>query len=322
MHRALTLAAHGAPDAMPNPMVGAVIVCDGKIIGEGFHRRCGEPHAEVNAIRSVRNPQLLKRSTIYVTLEPCSHYGKTPPCAKLIIEKKIPRVVVGCYDTFPSVSGRGIEMLRSAGVEVTIGILEKECLKLNERFITAHSRQMPWIELKWAQSADKFIGTFNEQGHPQALTISTPLTQTLAHAERSRAEAIIIGGGTLIADNPRLDLRLWPGKSPRPVIITSHNIPDNYHLKGREDLLIYHTNTPLTDIMKNLYNEHKITSVLVEGGAKLLKSFINANLYDEIRIETSPQIIDKGVSAPNLPNGLHSVSEEIVCGHKIERLRR
>ncbi|MDE6556831.1 MAG: bifunctional diaminohydroxyphosphoribosylaminopyrimidine deaminase/5-amino-6-(5-phosphoribosylamino)uracil reductase RibD, partial [Duncaniella sp.] len=184
MQRALELAKNGALDASPNPMVGAVIVdAGGKIIGEGWHRRCGEGHAEVNAIASVADESLLKDSTIYVTLEPCSHYGKTPPCADLIISKGIPRVVVGCLDPFPEVSGRGIARLREAGIEVVTGVLEEECRKLNEKFITAHTLQRPFITLKWAESADGYLDA----------RISTPFTRMLAHKLRATSDAILVG---------------------------------------------------------------------------------------------------------------------------------
>ena len=210
MRRALELARHGELDASPNPMVGAVIVApDGRIIGEGWHRRHGEGHAEVNAVASVADPSMLRDATMYVTLEPCSHYGKTPPCASLIIEKGIPRVVVGCLDPFEKVSGRGVNMLREAGVEVVTGCMEAECVALNRKFMTAHRLRRPYITLKWAESADGYI-----DGH-----ISTPVTSMLVHKLRATHDAILVGSGTVLADRPRLDTRYFVGRSPLRVIL-------------------------------------------------------------------------------------------------------
>ena len=214
MSRALQLARQGAGHTSPNPMVGAVVVCDGMIVGEGFHRQCGQAHAEVNAIASVNDQSVLHESTIYVTLEPCSHYGKTPPCANLLIEKGVKRVVVGCLDPFEKVSGRGVEMLREAGINVTVGVLENECKALNERFFTAHTTKRPWVMLKWAQSRDGFMA--NEDG---AVRFSTALTQRLMHSERSRVDAILVGARTVAVDNPSLTTRHWSGNSPLRVVI-------------------------------------------------------------------------------------------------------
>lgn len=322
MRRALELARHGEFDAAPNPMVGAVIVCDGRIIGEGFHRRCGEPHAEVNAVRSVRRPELLSRSTIYVTLEPCSHYGKTPPCAGLLIDKGIPRVVVGCRDPFPRVAGRGIQMLRDAGRKVVVGVLEEECRALNERFITAHTLRRPWIELKWAETADGFIGSHDSEGRPAPVAVSNPLTAVLAHAERSKAQAIMVGRGTVEADNPRLDLRLWPGTSPRPVVMTSRPLPEGSHLAAREDVLVFSSLTPLPEILGKLYADHGITSLLVEGGTRVIDSFLDAGLWDELRVERSPEILGGGVKAPQIPADADVVARGTVRGNSVERYRR
>lgn len=220
MARCIQLARNGFYGAAPNPMVGAVIVHEGKIIGEGYHIRCGEAHAEVNAICSVYNPELLKDSTIYVSLEPCSHYGKTPPCADLIIEKGIPRVVVGCTDPFARVFGRGIRKLRDAGIEVTVGVLEKECLALNRRFIRFHLHHRPYITLKWAESADGYMDrprTDFRTEKPYAF--STPYTQMLVHGLRAGQQAILVGRQTALADDPSLTNRLWPGRSPLRLVI-------------------------------------------------------------------------------------------------------
>ena len=207
MRRCLQLARCGEAGAAPNPMVGAVVVCDGRIIGEGYHSKCGEAHAEVNAIASVKEPELLSRSTIYVSLEPCAHYGKTPPCAQLIIEKHIPTVVVGCRDPFARVDGRGITMLHEAGIEVREGVLEQECLWLNRRFITFHTKHRPYITLKWAQSEDGYIDRLRTSDQEPAARLSTPTTQALVHRLRSLHQAILVGRRTWELDHPQLDVR-------------------------------------------------------------------------------------------------------------------
>ena len=200
MLRCIQLAQNGLCNTAPNPMVGAVIVCDGKIIGEGYHVRCGEAHAEVNAIRSVKDTSLLKRSTIYVSLEPCSHYGKTPPCADLIIEKQIPRIVIGCRDPFSKVAGRGIQKLKDAGREVIVGVLETECRQLIRRFITFHTLRRPYITLKWAESSDRYIDYSRTDGKP--VILSSPLTSMLVHKKRAEHSAILVGTRTAELDNP------------------------------------------------------------------------------------------------------------------------
>lgn len=281
MRRALQLARLGEGLVSPNPMVGAVIVAaDGRIIGEGYHHQYGGPHAEVCAVRSVADADrhLLKDSTIYVTLEPCSHYGKTPPCSKLIIDTGIPRVVVGSADPFPAVSGRGIRMLREAGVEVVEDVLRDECDALNVRFLTAHRKGRPWIQLKWAQSADGFMAGIGDDGKPYPVKFSTPISSVWMHRRRSMVDAIMVGRNTLEIDRPRLDCRLWPGKAPRRV-------------EPRHDLETQ---------MRELYAEG-ITSLMVEGGPTLLQSFLDLNLYDDIRVEVSPKILGKGLSSPSIP---------------------
>ena len=212
MQRCIELAGNGLCNVSPNPMVGAVIVCDERIIGEGYHIRCGEAHAEVNAIRSVKDESLLERSTIYVSLEPCSHYGKTPPCADLIIEKKIPRIVIGCQDPFSKVAGRGIQKLRDAGREVIVGVLEAECRQLIRKFITFHTFHRPYITLKWAESQDGFIDLNRTAGNP--VKLSTPLTSMIVHKKRSESDAIMVGTRTALLDNPSLTVRNWYGKNP------------------------------------------------------------------------------------------------------------
>lgn len=297
MRRALQLARCGEARTATNPMVGAVIVAAGRIIGEGFHRRCGGPHAEVNAVRSVREEDLplLREATIYVTLEPCSHYGKTPPCAELLIEKKIPRIVVGSLDPFPKVAGRGVEMLRKAGREVIVGVLEKECRELNHRFMKAHESGRPYIQLKWAQSADGFIAA-SPGGERQVF--SNPLGMLLMHRERARAGAIMVGANTIIADNPRLDCRLWPGENPLKVSRESERIPaDSNFMQGEH--IFRHRGEPLDLFLRKLYADHQILSIMVEGGKTVLEEFISNDLYDEIRVEISPKIQNNGIKAPD-----------------------
>ncbi len=304
MRRAIELARHGIGNTSPNPMVGAVIVHDEKIIGEGYHRLCGEAHAEVNAIAAVKDRELLKRSTIYVTLEPCSHYGKTPPCSKLIIDVGIPRVVVGSLDPFAKVSGRGVKMLQEAGIEVTVGVLEQECRQINPVFMTAHSKHRPYISLKWAQSSDGFIDrTRNADEEPAKL--STPLTFTMSHRLRTLNDAIMVGCGTVIADNPSLTPRRWKGKTPTRIIAANpKNIPPECRLltDGNETIILDTSET--TDLrkqMENLYSSRGITSVLVEGGSKLLQSFIDQGLWDMAKVEISPRRLTDGIKAPALP---------------------
>lgn len=280
MRRALQLARLGEGLVSPNPMVGAVIVAaDGRIIGEGYHHRYGGPHAEVCAVRSVKEADrhLLSDSTIYVTLEPCSHYGKTPPCSRLIIDTGIPRVVVGSADPFPEVSGRGIRMLREAGVEVVVDVLREECDALNVRFLTAHRLGRPWIQLKWAQSADGFMAGLDKDGKPYPVKFSTPVSSVWMHRRRSMVDAIMVGRNTLEIDRPRLDCRLWPGRSPRRVA-------------PRHDLELQ---------MRELYRDG-VTSLMVEGGPTLLQSFIDLGLYDDVRIETSEKKLEIGLPAPKI----------------------
>lgn len=321
MRRALQLARLGRGSVHTNPMVGAVIVHNGRIIGEGFHRRYGEGHAEVNAVASVSaaDAALLRESTIYVTLEPCSHYGKTPPCSKLIIDKGIRRIVVGSLDPFPEVSGRGIRMLREAGREVVTGVLEKECLELNRQFMTAHTRKRPYILLKWAQSAHGFIDrlrTADEQ--PQQF--STPLTAALVHQLRSEYNAIMVGSATVRLDNPSLTVRLWHGNNPLRVVLSRDgNLGDCRLLNDGMRTVVFtaapaanfpestnvipleHPEEPLPEIVGKLYSQMKINSLMVEGGSRLLTEFLKAGLWDEIRIEQSPVRLKEGIPAPSVP---------------------
>lgn len=297
MRRAIQLARHGLGTTSPNPMVGAVIALpDGRIIGEGWHRRCGEGHAEVNAVASVANRDMLREATIYVTLEPCSHYGRTPPCSKLIIDCGIPRVVVGTLDPAPWVAGRGVATLREAGREVTVGILEEECRALNPVFMTAHSLGRPWVTLKWAQSADGFIDRERCPGETPA-RFSTALSTMLVHRLRSLHDAILVGSGTVIADNPSLTTRAWPGRDATPVVADRRGRIDSASTRLDTDRLITLGVSTPADMLAVL-REKGITSVLVEGGAAILQSFIDAGLYDFVRVETSPVHLNTGVPAP------------------------
>ena len=323
MARALQLAAYGAGHVSPNPMVGAVVTARGRIIGEGWHRQYGRAHAEVNAIASVREADkwLLPEATIYVTLEPCSHYGKTPPCARLLIDKGVRRVVTGSPDPNPLVAGRGIKMLREAGIEVTENVMREECDNLNRRFLTAQTLRRPWIQLKWACSADGYMGSLDAGGNPASCSYSNTLSRVLMHKERSMADAIMVGTGTVIADNPRLSLRDWPGRDPQRVTFRSPRIPESSHILQGNCIFIDPTEN-LTEAMHSLFAEENISSLMVEGGATLLKSFIEAGLYDEIRIERTSEIQGSGVKAPSLPEGVVKTEENIVRGNTITIWRR
>jgi diaminohydroxyphosphoribosylaminopyrimidine deaminase/5-amino-6-(5-phosphoribosylamino)uracil reductase len=295
-------------------MVGAVIVGpEGTIIGEGWHRRCGEAHAEVNAVASVKDVNLLKDSTIYVTLEPCSHYGKTPPCANLLIERGIPRVVVGTLDPFVKVAGCGVKMLQNAGVEVVVGVLEQECHGLNRRFMTAHTTGRPWVQLKWAQTVDGFIALPPDAGE-NPLHMSTPVTMRLMHRQRSLCDAIVVGAATARIDNPSLTTRYWPGKSPLRVVLSRDlSIPDDLNLLhdglptivynavknatcGAVEYVKMDTGNPKS-WLEDLYRRG-VTSVMVEGGTQVLQQMIDAGIWDEARIETSPRRVGQGTVAP------------------------
>lgn len=315
MRRCLQLAAMAQGHTSPNPMVGAVVVCDGRIIGEGYHRCCGEAHAEVNAINSVADKSLLTRSTIYVSLEPCSHYGKTPPCCDLIIKCGIPRVVVGCLDPFPQVCGRGVGKLREHGISVAINVLEEECKALNRKFITFQQKGRPYITLKWAQSHDGYIDRMRRSDEPPT-QFSTAITRVWSHRLRATNDAIIVGTNTVIKDNPSLTTRYWAGRNPlRITIDRKGRIPAGAAmLDGTTDTLILGQNrcadkvraiplqphqSSIETLLKELFARN-IQSLIVEGGTQLLQSFIDSNLWDEARIETTPIQLCRGVKAPTI----------------------
>ena len=331
IRRCIELASNGLCNAAPNPMVGAVIVHNGKIIGEGYHAKCGEGHAEVNAIRSVKDETLLKEATIYVSLEPCSHYGKTPPCADLIISKGIPRVVVGCIDPFSQVSGRGICKLREAGIDVTVGVLEEECKNLIRRFVTFNTQKRPYITLKWAESADGYIDINRENGSP--VVLSTPVTSMYVHKQRAEHKAILVGRRTALLDNPSLTTRNWYGKNPlRLVIDRNLTLPAELKLfdhstptmvftekqKNSEDNLEYVALDFSKDILPQICTvlyDRKIQSLLVEGGTTLLQSFIDSELWDEIFVEHSENVLYEGVKSPIIPKGtiFKTVFRDKIC---------
>ena len=287
MQRCLQLAKNGRQNAKPNPMVGSVIVSsEGLIIGEGYHVRCGEGHAEVNAFASVRpeDEELLREATMYVSLEPCSHYGKTPPCADLIIRKGIRRVVIGCVDEFAKVQGRGIRKLREAGIEVEVGVLENECRALNRRFFTFHRLMRPYIILKWAQTANGFI---DNEGRP--LAISSPFTKMLNHKLRAEEDAILVGRVTDEREHPQLTVRDWTGPNPKRMVV------DRTHPLNLGSL-----------------HAHNIQSLIVEGGAQTLKSFLVQDLWDEIRVETNMgKTVKGGTRAPQLPANAQVLSQQV-----------
>ena len=332
MHRCLQLAKLGEGHVAPNPMVGAVLAYQDRIIGEGYHQQYGQAHAEVNCINSVSeaNHPLIEKSTLYVSLEPCAHYGKTPPCADLIINYKIPHVVVGCRDSYEEVNGRGIEKLQQAGLTVTTGILQKEAIELNKRFFTFHTKKRPYIILKCAQSQDGKIANedFSE------VKISHDITNRMVHKWRSEEAAILVGTNTALHDNPWLTNRLWKGNNPtRLVIDWQLKLPDSLHLfdgsvktivfnqlkdEERNGLLFYKLSEEeklLPGVLNALY-QLKIQSVLVEGGAKLLQSFIDADCWDEARVITNEEmIIGNGIKSPQLKNSNLTGTDKI--GHDI-----
>lgn len=328
MHRCFELALQGAGFVAPNPMVGAVLVCEERIIGEGYHQQFGGAHAEVNCIASVKKEDipLIERSTLYVSLEPCAHFGKTPPCADLIIAKKIPHVVIGCRDPFPVVNGKGIEKLKAAGVSITYPVLEEEARQLNKRFIGFHTQHRPYIILKWAQTMDGKIG-YEDHSH---LLISNEFTNRLTHKWRSEEAAILVGTNTALYDDPALTNRLWHGATPvRMVIDMALRLPSSLQLfnqqvktivfnkvkhEEQENLLYYQVTGNLSivhQVVHALY-QLKILSVLVEGGAQLLQSFIDEGIWDEIRIITNKQLVaTTGIKAPVMSGVQVSQTETI-----------
>ncbi len=321
MQRCLELAEKGRPTTPPNPMVGSVIVYNGKIIGEGYHIKSGQPHAEINAINSVRDKSLLKKSTLYVNLEPCSHYGKTPPCAVKIAELGIPRVIIGIRDFSAKVNGKGIKILRDSGVEVTEGVLEKESYNLNRRFFVNQLEKRPYIILKWAKTADGYID-YSEKSIAKVNWITDDFSRMLVHKWRSEETAILVGKNTVIRDNPSLTVREWyAGKQPVRIIITTEakGLSGNYTVfDGKSSTLLVATKQTgiklqgakivdaeglsLHKIMQKLYAEHNVYSVIVEGGKFTLEKLIEAGLWDEARVFTGTKVkFGNGIKSPELP---------------------
>jgi diaminohydroxyphosphoribosylaminopyrimidine deaminase/5-amino-6-(5-phosphoribosylamino)uracil reductase len=331
MQRCIQLANRGRGYNAPNPKVGSVIVFDDQVIGEGYHKQYGEGHAEVNAVASVspKHLHLLAQSTIYVTLEPCFHYGKTPPCVDLILKHKIPRVVIACTDPFKKVAGQSIQKLEAQGVKVIVGVLEKEAAWLTRRFFTNVQEKRPYIVLKYAQSKDSFIGNPEEE-----VAISNLISKRLVHQWRSEETAILVGTNTALVDNPKLNNRLFFGRNPlRLVLDRQLRLPQNLHLfDGSIQTWVFteQTDCPewdnvsfvpvlfdenlVTNILEYLY-QHKIQSILVEGGSQLLQSFIDQNLWDEARVLCGNNFLKKGILAPKLPASSLVKEQQLANNH-------
>ncbi len=325
MSRCIQLAKNGLGTTYPNPLVGSVIVENDRIIGEGWHYKAGEPHAEVNAIGSLREANFLKNATIYVSLEPCSHYGKTPPCADLIIDTGIKKVFVGSLDPNPKVAGRGVKKLMEAGCDVVVGVLEKECDALNKRFFTFHQKKRPYIFLKWAQTADGFISPKNEtRSEKKPVWITNEYSRQIVHKMRATEAAILVGNTTALQDNPSLTVRDWSGNHPvRLVLDKELKIPANYSLldgqtktiifNGKESsekgnttfLKINFSEEIIPQILATLYKK-ELQSVIIEGGAKTLQTFIDANLWDESFVFSGNTSFGDGIKAPNFQGYLIS----------------
>lgn len=334
MRRCLELAKNGLGNTYGNPMVGSVIVCRDQIIGEGFHHKSGEPHAEVNAINSVNNHELLNESTLYVNLEPCAHFGKTPPCSLLIKEKQIGRVVVGCTDTFSKVAGKGIQMLKEAGVDVTLGVLEKESRELNKRFFTFHEEHRPYVILKWAETLDGFIDVDREkENFGQPTWITNTLAKKLVHKWRSEEQAILVGTNTAIKDNPSLTVREWQGCNPVRVLIDRQGrVPLDRHIlddavktivftsgnKSNGKNIVYEQIDFSGDVENQILNKlyhHQLQSVIIEGGRTVLQGFIDANIWDEARRFVGDKWFGNGVAAPKF--NYIPVSEDVIGNSKL-----
>ncbi len=319
IQRCIQLAKNGLGTTYPNPLVGSVVMHNNKVIGEGWHYQSGQPHAEVNAINSVKDTSLLKEATIYVSLEPCSHHGKTPPCSDLIIEKGIKKVVIGTIDTFTKVSGSGIQKLMNAGCDVIVGVLEKECQELNKRFFTFHNKKRPYIVLKWAETRDGFIAPkVSKKREP--VWITNTESRQLVHKWRAEEQAILVGSTTVIKDNPSLTTRDWPGQHPTRIVIDrSNNIPANSSVldnktdtiiitseknkKNNTDLTIYATVSTTNNIAEEICSilyRHNIQSVIVEGGQQTINAFINKKLWDEARVFIGNTTFEAGIEAPKL----------------------
>ena len=332
MQRCIELASKAMGSASPNPMVGSVIVYNNKIIGEGYHEKYGDYHAEVNAINSVKDKSLLSKSTLYVNLEPCAHFGKTPPCSDLIIQNKIPVVVIGCVDTFSEVYGKGIERMRSAGIDVTVGVLENESRELNKRFFTFHEKKRPYIILKWAKSKDGFIAPKNQK-KPFWMTSSE--SKKIVHKWRAEEDAILVGRITAEKDNPSLTVREVDGNNPIRIVIdknlkvsTDFNLFNNdaktiifnqskSEKKNSNNYIKINFNNLTENILKELHKQN-IQSIIIEGGTKTLQSFIDKKLWDEARIFTTNKTLTEGVKPPAIEGKI--ISEDETGGDRFKIL--
>jgi diaminohydroxyphosphoribosylaminopyrimidine deaminase/5-amino-6-(5-phosphoribosylamino)uracil reductase len=328
MQRCIQLAKLGLGLTYPNPLVGCVVVHDGKIISEGWHQKAGCPHAEVNAIQSIKNKEILKESTLYVSLEPCAHFGKTPPCADLIIQHGIPKVVIGVQDPFSKVNGEGIRKLKDAEIEVVVGVLEEECLELNKRFFTFHQKKRPYIILKWAETSDGLMGTLDGTQK----WISNSYSKQLVHKWRTEEQGILVGTRTALMDNPQLNARLWSENHPTRIILDAQlGLNFSLHIMDQSQKTLILTEKEgvnrenldylkidfqqnlVENILKALY-EHPIQSLIVEGGKKTLELFLEAGLWDEARIFYSPTQWEEGVQAPQIQGKLQ---EEMKIGSDV-----
>ena len=316
--RCIELAKNGMGTTYPNPLVGSVILYNNEIIGEGWHKKAGDAHAEVNAIAAVKDQSLLSKSTIYVSLEPCSHFGKTPPCSDLIIEKRIPNVVIGTIDPNNKVAGKGIERLKAAGINVTLGVLEKECNELNKRFFTFHNNKRPYIILKWAESSDGYIAPISKE-KKAPVWLTNNFSRQLVHKWRSEEQAILVGTRTVLDDNPKLDVRDWKGQNPiRIVLDKSLKIPNDFNVYDKKSKTIFITeqqnltlidnrifenaifDNQLADKIVAILYQNTIQSVIIEGGRQTIQTFIDADLWDEARVFKSKIILNEGTKAPKI----------------------
>lgn len=319
MKRCIDLAKNGFGRTYPNPMVGCVIVHDGLIVAEGWHQRAGEPHAEVHAVNNLKDNSLIKKSTLYVSLEPCSHFGKTPPCSDLIIEKGFKKVVIGMTDPFAQVRGKGIQKLMTNGCDVIVGVCEEECFELNKRFITFHEKQRPYVILKWAQSKDGFLSPFEFGRHKsqEPVWLTNAFSKQKVHQWRSQEQAIMVGTHTALMDDPALTTRLWKGQNPTRVLIDKElKVPESAKIFSPEaQTLVFTKKKPrihsshieyceidfnqniIPHLLKALH-ERNIQSLIVEGGLLTLQSFINQNLWDEARVFRSNTLLHEGTAAP------------------------
>ena len=336
MQRCLDLAENALGKTYPNPIVGCVIVHEGKIIGESWHKKAGDAHAEVNAINSVKDKTLLSTSTLYVSLEPCVHYGKTPPCSELIIKHNIPHVVVGCKDSFSKVSGKGIQSMRESGIKVDVDVLKDKCVESHKRFFTFHNKKRPYIILKWAETKDGFIAPAKQKlGEP--FWITSKESKTLVHKWRSQESSILIGANTAKLDNPSLTVRLWNGNNPLRIVI-DENLKLNNNLNifnNSAKTLVFNNkknivfdnieycmidfNSIHQEIMKTLYNKG-VHSLIIEGGRETLQSFIDIGLWDEARVFVGNKNLENGVHAPKIKEKY--ISEEMVSSDLLRRYRR